>query len=250
MNDWTVRANLSFQSSEKSKIHRKIQQTWLLRVLFVFSDCTLPRLISTPQISCKSLRSIQTHRQQDWCNNSLQHKLAAKLYFESSSAKKKKKEKKNQQIMHCTTQHIQITFERIVMWSYRAHKHELRMIAIKAPVTLYHLWMRKDAAAPLCYLPKWCGSCGEIFLGMKKSSPTDLKMTKRAGLSGAVLTLSLLETELPNLISVNLFVLCLICPSHWRPMLHCWWGILMLRSAPRTHSSAIMQGQVLNLHMH
>lgn len=198
----------------------------------------------------QSLRSIQTHRQQDrktdatiHCNtNSLQN-------FISKAAPQKKEKKKGKKINRsCTAQHIQITFERIVMWSYRAHKHELRMIATKAPVTLYHLWMRKDAGAPLCYLPKWCGSCGEIFWEWRNPPLRISKWRNERVFPGHFF--SLLETELPNLISVNLSVLFLICPHHWRPMLHWWWGILILRSAPRTHSSAIMQGQVLNLQMH
>lgn len=185
--------------------------------------------------------NIQTAGQKDRCNNSLQHKLAANFISKAAPRKKKKKST-------CTAQHIQITFERIVVWSYRAHKHELRMIATKAPVTLYLLWMRKDAGTPLCYLPKWCGSCGEIFWEWRNPPLRISKWRNERVFPGHFF--SLLETELPNLISVNLSVLFLICARHWRPMLHCWWGIIMLRSAPRTHSSAIMQGQVLNLQMH
>lgn len=80
--------------------------------------------------------------------------------------------------------HIQITFERIGMRSYRAHKHELRMIWSKRRYIVSFVNEERRACSTLLP-PKMMRVMRRNFLGMKKSSPSDLKMTKRAGLSGA-----------------------------------------------------------------
>lgn len=73
--------------------------------------------------------------------------------------------------------HIQITFERIGMRSYR-------MIWSKRRYIVSFVNEERRACSTLLP-PKMMRVMRRNFLGMKKSSPSDLKMTKRAGLSGA-----------------------------------------------------------------
>lgn len=143
------------------------------------SDFNSTNFLQKPPLDPNTQTAGQKHR----CNNSLQHKLAAKLYFESSSAKKgKKKEKKNQQIMHCTThsdhiwENCDVILPRTQTWAPDDCDQSARYIVS---------FVNEERRGCSTLLPpKMMRVMRRNFLGMKKSSPSDLKMTKRAGLSG------------------------------------------------------------------
>lgn len=90
-----------------------------------------------------SLRSIQTQTtgQKHRCNNSLQHKLAAKLYFESSSAKKEKKKRKKKSTDHALHN------------TFRSHLREL-WCDLTAHTNMSSGWLRPKR--PLhCIICEW-----------------------------------------------------------------------------------------------
>jgi len=72
--------------------------------------------------------------------------------------------------------------------------------------------------APLCFLPKWCGSCGEIFWEWRNPPLRVSKWRNERVFPGHFFPLSLsrslslspLETELQKLFSVNLLLLFLM----------------------------------------
>lgn len=153
--------------------------------------------------------------------NPPQEKLAAKLYSENTSAE-------IQQICTTRSTHISALILPGVMLP-RTHA--------RAPGDRH-----KSAADRICYIVSFAREQSYFVTSQndaeKFSSPPYLKMTKRAALSGAFFP----RNTVPDVLSLN--------SSFLLPKLHRRWGLWMSRSAPRTRSSAIMRGQLLNLQMH